>query len=107
MQRIYLVVFLVGVFIAYQYHRKMQGRITRSPQRGGVTRSRSSSSTGLTRSTGSGARSATQFSSTGSSSPGSGVQVVQPNMTSTWGVGGGYGIGFTGPSYAVSPSTAQ
>ena len=89
------IVLAVLVAALYWEHRR---KLNRSMMRQGVGRPRTAP--GVTRSTGSGIRQATQFSTTGSSSAGSGIQSVQPEMQSTWGIGGQYGAGNVGPTYA-------
>lgn len=83
----YFILILIGLAIAWEYHRRL--RIRNSSNLLGP---------GTTKSTGSGVRQATQFSSTGSTTPGSGVLPVQPTLTSTWGISGLYGPGHTGVS---------
>jgi hypothetical protein len=86
----WLIVAIIAVALWYSYHSKLNKK------------SKGKKPVGVARSTGSGVRQATQFSTTGSTSPGSGVQPVQPSMASTWGIGGGRNIGYTGPSYKTA-----
>lgn len=83
----YLVIAIIGAALWYEYHQ----RVTK--------KNKQKKPVGVARSTGRGVRQATQFSTTGSTSPGSGVQPTQPDMSTTWGIGGGDNIGYTGPSY--------
>jgi hypothetical protein len=83
----YFVIIILGIALWYEYNHRL------------TTTKRQQKPVGVARSTGRGVRQATQFSGTGSSSPGSGVQTTQPAMGSTWGFGGDYGPGLTGPTY--------
>jgi hypothetical protein len=91
----YLVIIILAVAVWWEYDNRLKKR--RSQQR----------PVGVTRSIGRGVRQATQLSSSGNSSPGSGVQATQPAMHSTWGVGGTYGPGLTGPSYLPQHSSRR
>jgi hypothetical protein len=86
------------VAVLYWQHRKNLAKI--QPKGPGRRPS------GVVRSTGSHARQATQFSSTGSRSPGSGVQTQQPDLQSTWSIGGRYGPGNVGPTYQLPQQSA-
>jgi hypothetical protein len=79
-----LAVVAFALYVEYQ-HRLQANRTRRGP--------------GVARGTSSYVRQATQFASTGSNSPGSGIMTVQPDMASTWGITGGSGPGYTGPTY--------
>lgn len=89
------IVIAILVAALYWEHRN---RLNKTAQRRGVGRARQPM--GVTRTTGSGVRQATQFSTTGSRSPGSGAQSLQPAMQSSWAIGGQYGPGLVGPTYA-------
>lgn len=92
--RTWIVILLLVAALYYEHRRKL----AQAPRGVGHGR-RPMTPRGVTRSTGSGVRQATQFSTTGSSSPGSGLQTRQPSMGSTWGIGGVYGPGNVGPTY--------
>jgi hypothetical protein len=100
------IVILVLVAALYWEHRQ---RLNRSAQARGVGNRFSSRplATGIVRSTGNRIRQATQFSTTGSGSPGSGVQTQQPAMQSTWAIGGIFGPGNVGPSYLPEHSSKR
>jgi hypothetical protein len=88
----YIVIAIIAIALWWEYsHRLEKARRQQRPP-------------GVTRITGSGVRQATQFSGSGSASPGSGVLPVQPSMATTWGITGGAGPGFTGPSYLPAPA---
>ena len=91
--RSYIIIFVIIAAVFYEVHRRRSR--TKSQQK----------PVGVVRTTGSGVRQSTQFSTTGSTSPGSGVPATQPNMLSTWGVGGTYGPGLSGPSYGQTRRT--
>ena len=90
---------VIAVLVAALYWEHRQ-RLNRSQQQRGPGRRGSNRYTsGVVRSTGSNVRQATQFATSGSSSPGSGVQSIQPAMASTWAIGGVFGPGNVGPTY--------
>lgn len=82
----YILVLAVAAVLWYHYHTKMQKQRRASSRPPGVQN--------MSR-----RKNVTQFSSTGSASPGSGVPSVQPALATTWGIGGDYSPGYTGPSY--------
>lgn len=84
----YIVFAVIAFAIWYEYRQRLNRR---APIR---TRP-----IGVARSTGRGVRQSTQLSGSGSASPGSGVMQQQPDMATTWGITGGAGPGYTGPTY--------
>lgn len=88
----FLLVVLLGVWLAYQHHAlPLPGaRVSRrrKPQAGSVP----------TTTRGFGSR-VSNIAKSGNSSPGSGTPAQQPALASTWAIGGRYNIGNIGVSY--------
>lgn len=84
----YIVLIILAAAVWWEYNHRLNKQKGQRP-------------VGVTPSLGRGVRQATMLSSSGNSSPGSGVQSQQPAMGSSWGIGGAYGPGLTGPTYVA------